>query len=65
MYDFVFGRQFFKSSYVVGKKKVLEFFSMFKKEKLCGVIIYYDGELVFLIYVFLFSCQFFEMFVKK
>ena len=45
MYDLVSGRQLLKSSYVVGKKKALELFPMLKKEKLCGAIIYYDGEL--------------------
>ena len=44
MYDLVSGRQLLKSSYVVGKKKALELFPMLKKEKLCGAIIYYDGE---------------------
>lgn len=44
MYDLVSGRQLLKSSYVVGKRKALELFPMLKKEKLCGAIIYYDGE---------------------
>ena len=44
MYDLVSGRKLLKSSYVVGKKKALELFPMLKKEKLCGAIIYYDGE---------------------
>ena len=44
MYDLVSGRQLLKSSYVVGKKKALELFPMLKKDKLCGAIIYYDGE---------------------
>lgn len=44
MYDLVSGRQLLKSSYVVGKKKALELFPMLKKEKLCGAIIYYDGQ---------------------
>ena len=56
MYDLVSGRQLLKSSYVVGKKKALELFPMLKKEKLCGAIIYYDGEPNFLIYIFPFSC---------
>lgn len=44
MYDLVSGRQLLRSSYVVGKKKALELFPMLKKEKLCGAIIYYDGQ---------------------
>ncbi|XP_073230331.1 glycerol-3-phosphate dehydrogenase, mitochondrial-like [Porites lutea] len=44
MYDLVSGRQLLKSSYVVGKKKALELFPMLKKDKLCGAIIYYDGQ---------------------
>lgn len=44
MYDLVSGRQLLKSSYVVGKQRALELFPMLKKEKLCGAIIYYDGQ---------------------
>ncbi|EDO34335.1 predicted protein [Nematostella vectensis] len=44
MYDFVSGRQLLKSSYLVGKSKALELFPMLKKDKLCGAIIYYDGQ---------------------
>lgn len=44
MYDLVSGRQLLKSSYVVGKHKALELFPMLKKEKLCGAIVYYDGQ---------------------
>jgi len=44
MYDLVSGRQLLRSSYVVGKKKALELFPMLKKDKLCGAIIYYDGQ---------------------
>lgn len=51
MYDLVSGRQLLKSSYVVGKKKALELFPMLKKEKLCGAIIYYDGEPIYIIKV--------------
>lgn len=51
MYDLVSGRQLLKSSYVVGKKKALELFPMLKKEKLCGAIIYYDGESIYIIKV--------------
>jgi len=46
MYDLVSGRQLVKSSYLVGRQKALELFPMLKKEKLCGAIIYYDGELL-------------------
>ncbi|XP_028514606.1 glycerol-3-phosphate dehydrogenase, mitochondrial isoform X2 [Exaiptasia diaphana] len=44
MYDLVSGRQVVKSSYLVGKEKALELFPMLKKDKLCGAIIYYDGQ---------------------
>jgi len=56
MYDLVSGRKLLKSSYVVGKKKAVELFPMLKKEKLCGAIIYYDGELnsfIFDIYLYM------------
>lgn len=56
MYDLVSGRQLLKSSYVVGKKKALELFPMLKKEKLCGAIIYYDGELNYFNLFLPFSC---------
>ena len=55
MYDLVSGRQLLKSSYVVGKKKALELFPMLKKDKLCGAIIYYDGEPNCFINIFSFS----------
>jgi len=52
MYDLVSGRKLLKSSYVVGKKKALELFPMLKKEKLCGAIIYYDGERNYFVFCF-------------
>lgn len=33
-----------KSSYLLSKKEALELFPMLKKEKLCGAIVYYDGQ---------------------
>lgn len=43
-YDLIAGRQLVKSSYFVSKSKALEEFPMLKGEKLCGAIVYYDGE---------------------
>ncbi|XP_015790857.1 glycerol-3-phosphate dehydrogenase, mitochondrial [Tetranychus urticae] len=43
-YDFVAGSKNVKSSYYLSKKKALEHFPMLKKEKLCGAIVYYDGQ---------------------
>ncbi|XP_065182333.1 glycerol-3-phosphate dehydrogenase, mitochondrial-like [Sycon ciliatum] len=44
MYDFVAGRQCIKRSYFLSKNKALEKFPMLKKDKLCGAIVYYDGQ---------------------
>ena len=43
-YDLVAGRQNVKSSYLLSKKKALELFPMLKKERLCGAIVYFDGQ---------------------
>lgn len=43
-YDFVAGSKNVKSSYFLSKKQALEHFPMLKKEKLCGAIVYYDGQ---------------------
>ena len=43
-YDVIAGRQLVKSSYYVSKSKALEEFPMLKEEKLCGAIVYYDGQ---------------------
>lgn len=43
-YDLVAGDQTLKSSYFISKEKALELFPMLKKEKLCGAIVYYDGQ---------------------
>ena len=45
-YDMISGRQLVKSSYYVSKSKALEEFPMLKKERLCGAIVYYDGEYI-------------------
>lgn len=43
-YDFVAGRRCVKYSYFLSKERALELFPMLKKEKLCGAIVYYDGQ---------------------
>lgn len=43
-YDLVAGSQLLKPSYYISKAKALEFFPMLKKEKLCGALVYYDGQ---------------------
>ncbi len=43
-YDIVAGKQTLKSSYYLRKSKALEEFPMLKSNKLCGTIVYYDGE---------------------
>ncbi|OWA51719.1 Glycerol-3-phosphate dehydrogenase, mitochondrial [Hypsibius exemplaris] len=43
-YDFVAGRRCVKSSYLLSKERALELFPMLKSEKLCGAIVYYDGQ---------------------
>ena len=43
-YDFVAGRKNLKSSYYLSKEKALELFPMLRKDKLCGAIVYYDGQ---------------------
>ncbi|KAG8200139.1 hypothetical protein JTE90_018924 [Oedothorax gibbosus] len=43
-YDFVAGRQQVKSSYFLTRSKALELFPMLKKDKLCGALVYYDGQ---------------------
>lgn len=44
MYDLVAGSKCLKSSYFLSKSKALELFPMLKKDKLCGAIVYYDGQ---------------------
>lgn len=43
-YDFVAGDRNVKSSYYLSKSDALEIFPMLKKDKLCGAIVYYDGQ---------------------
>lgn len=43
-YDFVAGDRNVKSSYYLSKKDALEKFPMLKSDKLCGAIVYYDGQ---------------------
>ncbi|XP_059484896.1 glycerol-3-phosphate dehydrogenase, mitochondrial-like [Neocloeon triangulifer] len=44
MYDLVAGSKCVKSSYYLSKTDALELFPMLKKDKLCGAIVYYDGQ---------------------
>ena len=44
MYDLVAGSKCLKTSYVLSKEKAIELFPMLKKDKLCGAIVYYDGQ---------------------
>ncbi|XP_044268032.1 glycerol-3-phosphate dehydrogenase, mitochondrial-like isoform X1 [Tribolium madens] len=44
MYDIVAGRKTLKSSYLLSKKNALELFPMLRGDKLCGAIVYYDGQ---------------------
>ncbi|XP_067629002.1 glycerol-3-phosphate dehydrogenase, mitochondrial isoform X2 [Eurosta solidaginis] len=43
-YDLVAGDRNVKSSYYLTKKDALELFPMLKKDKLCGALVYYDGQ---------------------
>lgn len=43
-YDLVAGDRNVKSSYYLSKSEALERFPMLKGEKLCGAIVYYDGQ---------------------
>ena len=43
-YDFVAGDRNVKSSYYLSKEDALETFPMLKSDKLCGAIVYYDGQ---------------------
>ena len=38
------GSKCIKTSYLLSKEKALELFPMLRKEKLCGAIVYYDGQ---------------------
>ncbi|XP_018574439.1 glycerol-3-phosphate dehydrogenase, mitochondrial isoform X2 [Anoplophora glabripennis] len=44
MYDVVAGSKTVKSSYFLSKKNALELFPMLRGDKLCGGIVYYDGQ---------------------
>jgi len=44
VYDLVAGSKCLKTSYVLSKEKAIELFPMLKKDKLCGAIVYYDGQ---------------------
>lgn len=44
MYDLVAGSKCLKTSYVLSKEKAIELFPMLRKDKLCGAIVYYDGQ---------------------
>ena len=44
VYDVISGRQLLKPSYLLSKNTALEEFPMLKSDKLCGAIVYYDGE---------------------
>uniref|UniRef100_A0A8D8U3P6 Glycerol-3-phosphate dehydrogenase n=1 Tax=Cacopsylla melanoneura TaxID=428564 RepID=A0A8D8U3P6_9HEMI len=43
-YDFVAGSKTVKGSYYLSKKNALELFPMIRGDKLCGAIVYYDGQ---------------------
>lgn len=43
-YDMVAGDKNVKTSYYLSKQDALELFPMLKKDKLCGAIVYYDGQ---------------------
>lgn len=43
-YDLVAGDRNVKSSYYLSKQDALERFPMLKSDKLCGAIVYYDGQ---------------------
>ncbi|KAG8267406.1 glycerol-3-phosphate dehydrogenase [Homalodisca vitripennis] len=43
-YDLVAGSKTVKSSYYVNKENTLELFPMLRGDKLCGAIVYYDGQ---------------------
>ncbi|XP_063237646.1 glycerol-3-phosphate dehydrogenase, mitochondrial [Bacillus rossius redtenbacheri] len=45
MYDLVAGSKMVKSSYYLSKKDALELFPMLRGDKLCGAIVYYDGQM--------------------
>lgn len=44
MYDLVAGRQLLKTSYFLSRDKTIENFPMIKRDRLCGAIVYYDGQ---------------------
>lgn len=44
MYDLIAGKKNIKGSYYLSKNNALELFPMLRKDKLCGAIIYYDGQ---------------------
>ncbi|KAJ8983687.1 hypothetical protein NQ317_003476 [Molorchus minor] len=44
MYDLVAGSKTLKPSYFLSKKNALELFPMLRGDKLCGGIVYYDGQ---------------------
>ncbi|KAG5889079.1 hypothetical protein JTB14_004923 [Gonioctena quinquepunctata] len=44
MYDLVAGSKTVKPSYFLSKKNALELFPMLRGDKLCGGIVYYDGQ---------------------
>lgn len=44
VYDLVAGSKCIKSSYVLSREKAIELFPMLRKDKLCGAIVYYDGQ---------------------
>jgi len=43
-YDLVAGSKTVKSSYLLSKKNALELFPMLRGDRLCGAIVYYDGQ---------------------
>ncbi|XP_065163150.1 glycerol-3-phosphate dehydrogenase, mitochondrial isoform X2 [Atheta coriaria] len=44
MYDLVAGTKTVRGSYLLSKKNAVELFPMLRGDKLCGAIVYYDGQ---------------------
>ena len=44
VYDIVAGSKCLRSSYFLSKERALEKFPMLRRDKLCGALVYYDGE---------------------
>ena len=58
MYDFVSGKRVLKNSYYISKAQALERFPMLKNESLKGAIVYYDGQVSFIVAIHYLHCCF-------